>query len=182
MEADAEPLSVRDHFRRYAVYRKLTAKQYAQMLKLRLKLAMYKVQTNQELLPFDALEILPTTTRPPSVTLAVQPPSDHREHSPERPTSLSDAPRLLPAPTLLPTAYSSRKIEYVRSSPPPSPPTTKEPEVATPIAARRVQKLMSLPASAFGNVVASPEKEHDLTSSVVKGQAASSLMELMRSG
>lgn len=183
-----EPLSVQESFYRLGRYKGLTPKQWAQTLKLRLQLAAYKVRTNQELLPFDALEPIPVKTTRPSTALPVQPPQDDRAQSPDRPLTgstvpLDGAPKLLPAPVLLPTASSSRKIEYVHSSPPRSPEKEGE-ELATPVAARRVQQLMSLPGS--GNVT-SPEKDRvefrdDITSSVVKGQAASSLMELMRRG
>lgn len=65
----------------------------------------------------------------------------------------------------------------MRSSPPVSPQREQNEDLSTPVSARTVQKLS-----------ASPEKKErgevreDLTSSVVKGQAASSLIELMRRG
>lgn len=148
-------------------------------------MAMYKIKTNQTQVPLDALEVVPHAAHSSlSTILAVQPPQSHSDspnQSQHHEKANSGIPKLLPAPILRPTAYSSRKIEYVRSSPPTSPEKVSESDTfATPIAARRVQQLLNMPGAAI-----SPEKERvenreDLTSSVVKGRAASSLLELMR--
>ena len=148
-------------------------------------MAMYKIKTNQTRIPLDALEVVPRAAHSSlSTILAVQPPPSQSaspnqcQHDQE---ATSGIPKLLPAPILRPTAYSSRKIEYIRSSPPESPEKVSEHgSFATPIAARRVQQLLNIPGTSI-----SPEKERvenreDLTSSVVKGRAASSLLELMR--
>jgi len=141
-------------------------------------MAMYKIKTNQTQVPLDALEVVPRAAHSSlSTILAVQPPLFPNQSLP----ATSGIPKLLPAPILRPTAYSSRKIEYIRSSPPESPEKVSENDsFATPIAARRVQQLLNIPGTSI-----SPEKERvehreDLTSSVVKGRAASSLLELMR--
>ncbi len=141
-------------------------------------MAMYKIKTNQTQVPLDALEVVPRAAHSSlSTILAVQPPLSPNQSLP----ATSGIPKLLPAPILRPTAYSSRKIEYIRSSPPESPEKVSENDsFATPIAARRVQQLLNIPGTSI-----SPEKERvenreDLTSSVVKGRAASSLLELMR--
>ena len=141
-------------------------------------MAMYKIETNQTQVPLDALEVVPRAAHSSlSTILAVQPPLSPNQSLP----ATSGIPKLLPAPILRPTAYSSRKIEYIRSSPPESPEKVSENDsFATPIAARRVQQLLNIPGTSI-----SPEKERvenreDLTSSVVKGRAASSLLELMR--
>jgi len=142
-------------------------------------MAMYKIRTNQTQVPLDALEVVPCTAHSSlSTILTVQPIHSHSASSSQshcREEANSGIPKLLPAPILRPTAYSSRKIEYIRSSPPASPENASENETfATPIAAHRVQQLANM-----------QEKEHmeskeDLPSSVVKGRAASSLLELMR--
>jgi hypothetical protein len=148
-------------------------------------MAMYKIKTNQTQVPLDALEVVPRVAHSSlSTILTVQSPQSHSaspDQSQHHEEVNGDIPKLLPAPILRPTAYSSRKIEYIRSSPPASPEKAPETETfATPIAARRVQQLLNMP-----NTAVSPEKEHtegreDLTSSVVKGRAASSLLDLMR--
>lgn len=144
---------------------------------------MYKVKTQQELIPFEALEVIRPTT--PTALAVQQVESDNNAaQSPERhvdydPNPRQSAPKLLPAPVLLPTTYSIRRIEYIRSSPPMSPERLRSEDITTPVA----WKARRLNAGAD----ASPEKERvelreDLTSSVVKGQAANSLIELMRRG
>jgi len=148
-------------------------------------MAMYKIRTNQTQVPLDELQVVPRAAHSSlSTILAVQPPESHSaspSQSQHREEANGGVLKLLPAPILRPTAYSSRKIEYIRSSPPASPENASENDTfATPIAARRVQQLLNMPS-----MVVSPEKERvenreDLTSSVVKGRAASSLLELMR--
>lgn len=145
-------------------------------------MAMYKIKTNQTQVPLDALEVVPRAAHSSlSTILAVQPPLSHSASPNQSPPATGGMPTLLPAPILRPTAYSSRKIEYIRSSPPESPEKVSDNDrFATPIAARRVQQLLNIPGTSI-----SPEKERvdnreDLTSSVVKGRAASSLLELMR--
>ena len=182
IEEESQPLSVGKTLSYGDEIEKLRNSQHAQTLKLRLRLAMYKVMTEQELLPFDALELIPPTIHTSSAI------ADARQLSQDRTlgrakSSLGNVPKLLPAPALLPTAYSSRKIEYTYSSPPPTSPDARTSEhLATPDTTRTVQN-----ARAHANSDVSPEKERvesrdELTSSVVKGQAASSLMELMRRG
>lgn len=82
------------------------------MLRLRLRVAMFKVQTNQTNLPMSRLRISPNS--PPSQ-------SQNSGTSPERTNSL---PRLLPAPELRPTAYSARMIP--QAHPPSSPPSSRK--------------------------------------------------------
>lgn len=163
----------------------LTGYQRAEALRLRLKMAMYKIKTNQTQVPLDALEVVPHAAHCSlSTILGAQPPQSHStslNQSQHHEEANNATTKLLPAPILRPTAYSSRKIEYIRSSPPGSPEKVSESDsLATPIATRRVQQLLNMHSATI-----SPEKEcgesrEDLTSSVVKGRAASSLLELMR--
>jgi len=169
---------------------------------MKLRMAMYKVNTNQTLVPFSNLR-LPHQRRPygPAVPSFHETPTDHV--SPARVASLDASPqrpkkqintgvqnvivditvgggpigKLGTAPILLPTAYSSRPMgQPLPSSPPPvASPVKSSPRdsLRTPMASKRDIRLHD-----------SPDKEDvdkSLTSSVVKGRAASGLLELMRS-
>lgn len=114
----------------------------AETLRLRLRVALYKVRTNQTGVPMSRLKIdrdNSMTPRAPSAPPAPQASNvkvsqdvvDEAilrrkmllQPSPTktRPTS-SSFPQLLPAPTLLPTAYSTRLVGGHRSAVPSSPP------------------------------------------------------------
>ena len=165
-----------------------------ELLKLRLRIAMYKINTNQTLVPFSNLqlpnqrpidaysepldeqdeEILYQSSpeRRTRLDPVAQPASPHSDHaSPDAPRNIiitnGPLPKLLPGPVLLPTAYSTRFIE----------------EQQVPASARKHP-----PAGEFRTPATSPRKddavvdhdsERDLTSSVVKGHAANGLLELM---
>jgi hypothetical protein len=156
-------------------------------------MAMYKVKTDQCHLPFSNLAL------PHIDTVHLENSSDDEDdiilevsHSqgPKRAGHLIKAApenititggpvsKLLPPPVLLPTAFSSRFITAPISSSPPRPISV------TPLPPRTAFDLdgVETPES-------SPEKGHikrmadngrDLTSSVVKGRAASGLLELMK--
>jgi hypothetical protein len=176
-------------------------------------MAMYKVHTDQVHLRMSELK-LPRSSFARTLTATSQSQGKlkprPRPSSPEKfsaedvvhvvanPTAQANLPKLLPAPVLLPTAYSSQKIVYDLDQIPSSPPTDDDhlapaaqspPKArfyATP-AAKRVQMLANYDGAAVHG--ASDEKEScgyedrdDLTSSVVKGKAASSLLELRRGG
>ena len=89
---------------------------------------MFKVQTNQTDVPLSRLQISPQKRSPqPSATEPSASDTDpHRVASNQ--SQIHHVPRLLPAPTLTPTAYSSRRIQgphiphipSIPSSPPPS--------------------------------------------------------------
>lgn len=103
----------------------------AEMLKLRLRVAMYKVRTNQIATPFAQL-------RGPVEKSVEEAVAAARERSRNEAPSGSDVSRsqhavlkLLPAPVLLPTAYSSRLVnEDMARSPPPS--SSSEEDAETP--------------------------------------------------
>lgn len=191
----------------HSSYTNMCTFQHAETLRLRLRVALYKVQTNQTKTPLSELT-LPTYQQPtPSLTLS----STNSSHpsvpsitlSPARHQSLTNSsafPRLLPAPVLLPTAYSSRMIteSHIPSSPPStrtSPDRSKTAAAfATPIARRRVVQQSDRESededTDEGDGDCEMEmlqrrreqrfEDGDLTSSVVKGRAASGLLELMR--
>lgn len=115
----------------------------AETLRLRLRVALYKVRTNQTGVPMSRLKIdrdNSTMSRAPSAPPAPQASNVKVSHdivdeailrrkmllqpSPTktRPTTSSSFPQLLPAPTLLPTAYSTRFVGGQRTAVPSSPP------------------------------------------------------------
>jgi len=148
-------------------------------------MAMYKIRTNQTQVPLDALKVVPHADHAPlPIVLAVQPPQSPHSACPDQSRNYEEVNNnkpLLPAPILRPTAYSSRKIEYVRSSPPASPEKPLEyVNFATPIATHKALQQLSVHGSAVSREKERVEGREDLTSSVVKGRAASSLLELMR--
>lgn len=147
-------------------------------LRLRLRLAHFKVQTNQTNVPLSQLRISRNEAPRPE------------ESTPQRddPPSL---PKLLPAPVLHPTAFSARMIARSQdlSSPPCSPDrsTRKEsPEVfRTPALPRQIVptalgQLSSPPGSDEGMSKRhyAEDDEDSLTSSVVRGKAAIGLLGL----
>ena len=113
-----------------------------EMLKLRLRVAMYKVRTNQINIPFDRLKVQGeepprrAQTTPEAVEEAVaqlrreaQAQLDRdRERAAQRQLlngkrlTHQTYPKLLPAPILKPTAYSSRMLMYDSALPSSSPP------------------------------------------------------------
>ncbi|KAK8199078.1 uncharacterized protein BKA78DRAFT_348200 [Phyllosticta capitalensis] len=187
-------------------------KTQAETLRLRLQAALYKVKTDQIFIPLDDLDIPPKYQRKPAETNAVAspsgqqtPPHSQAEYTTATTTTTenldasSAALKLLPAPLLRPTAYSTRFIESptLPSSPPATGPnhddTTpralsaqRDTDPTTPTAARRASvpaQLSSPPGSGStdGDEVRRAATEGELTSSVRKGRAASGLLELMRS-
>lgn len=150
--------------------------QHAETLRLRLRLAHFKVQTNQTNLPLSQLRI------------------SRNEPSPSRDSTLKrdeepSLPKLLPAPVLLPTAYSARMIPRPQdlSSPPCSPDHSAQkdsPEVfRTPALPRQrvsnVQRQLSSPPGSDERISKRRyEDEDNLTSSVVRGKAAIGLLGL----
>jgi len=143
--------------------------QHAEILRLRLRLAHFKVRTNQIHIPLAQLRI--STSESP--------------HSPERQPSL---PKLLPAPVLRPTAYSARTVtqSQIPSSPPSSPESNPE-KVAreevfrTPALPRHstaLRQINSPPDSQEGESRETYTEEDNLTSSAVRGKAAIGLLGL----
>ncbi|KAK7545373.1 hypothetical protein IWX49DRAFT_428021 [Phyllosticta citricarpa] len=188
-------------------------KTQAETLRLRLRAALYKVRTDQIFIPLGKLEIPKQYQRKPADTTDVastgQQTPPHSQTEPDTTeTATADnldhssaALKLLPAPLLQPTAYSTRFIgtPHLPSSPPatapdneddtaPRPKSPQQKAPTTPIARHAsvpAQQLSSPPGS--GSVDDDDEEarraatESELTSSVRKGRAASGLLELMRS-
>lgn len=154
----------------------------AETLRLRLRVAMYKVRTNQIDVPFRDLRVegrsgapaKPSAEEIKAAVAALR--KEAQDISERRPT----APRrLLPAPVLRPTPYSSRMIyeTYFTSSPPvaesPARYHIQGESGGTP--QRELYHLSSPPDSA--QRFARP-MEQELTSSVVKGRVAEGLLGL----
>lgn len=142
----------------------------AEMLRLRLRVAMYKVRTNQIHTPFSELKVegdeeRQVEERHKATSEAVEEAvaSLRREAQARMPTDIPTVPKLQPGPVLKPTAYSSRNVyadgELSSSTPGVSP--TKS--VATPMGS--AEKL-------------SRAESADLTSSAVRGRVAEGLLGL----
>ena len=153
----------------------------AEMLKLRLRVAMYKVRTNQIEVPFTDLKPqdhsrVPSKPSAEDVEDAIAALRKEAQQVLER--QRNSYPKLLPAPVLKPTAYSSRMIYHhdLTSSPPILSPV-RLPEVGAGVVTpqREVQQLSSPPTSEES---AGRRPDQDLTSSVVKGRAAEDLLGL----
>ncbi len=155
--------------------------QRAEILCLRLRVAMFKVQTRQTNLPMSQLQI---PSDPPR--------SEHPASTVSSKQAIS-FPRLLPAPNLRPTAYSARTIPIVHlpSSPPNSrgnsPESKLQEEVFhTPAVPKGKTRIMELHLSSppdsqeeKGRTVDAPDA---LTSSAVRGSVARSLLGLAHTG
>ncbi|SLM35147.1 hypothetical protein LPUS_04230 [Lasallia pustulata] len=165
------------------------ARLHAETLRLRLRVAMFKVQTNQTSIPMSRLQISPGSTGGRS-SATVGPQGNVAEQR----SNQAALPRLLPAPVLRPTAYSARHITQTRvpSSPPNSPEVSPkavvQEEVFRTPALPRHKRLasplqMSSPPDSEALEGGRREDEDDsVTSSVVKGRAANGLLGLMRLG
>ncbi|GME25180.1 hypothetical protein GTA08_BOTSDO03416 [Neofusicoccum parvum] len=186
---------------------KTSTRTHAEILRLRLRVALYKVRTDQTFVPLSCLEIPEKYQRKPAKEDAsaeagspVASPERERtaptitvtEDGPSDKGSEGSAPKLLPAPVLLPTAYSTRFITEASmpSSPPhsvavdsSSTPRARGPqEFVTPVASRQAAaQLSSPPYSEDYGRHRSHNDSDNLTSSVVKGRAAEGLMKLTRS-
>ncbi|KAI9720873.1 MAG: hypothetical protein M1812_002712 [Candelaria pacifica] len=117
----------------------------AELLRLRLRVAMFKVQTNQTDVPLSKLQISPQKQSPPSLIANTSSSTTLQRSSTSQTPQLRAAPGLLPALVLEPTAYSARRIpaSHIPSSPPSSigtvarmNPDEEEPRVNTPVAAK----------------------------------------------
>lgn len=159
----------------------------AELLRLRLRVAMYKVRTNQIAVPFPDLQV-PAHLRAPTQKEAVEEAvAELRREAQarQRPApALGSIPNLQPAPLLRPTAYSSRMISerHVRSSPPRSRSGSPErlPSVVGASTPQAEAWRGSSPPAGGWRVNGVPESE--LTSSVVKGRVAEGLLGLRHAG
>ncbi|KAI9703709.1 MAG: hypothetical protein M1836_007479 [Candelina mexicana] len=133
----------------------------AELLRLRLRVAMFKVQTNQTDVPLSRLQISPRKQSPTSLRKDTPLSTTPQLNSTSQISETRAAPRLLPAPVLEPTAYTARRISayHVPSSPPSSTGTIArmevnegQPRVTTPVTtkskpAQSPMQLSSPPAS-----------------------------------
>ncbi|MCJ1425348.1 hypothetical protein MMC29_003236 [Sticta canariensis] len=158
-----------------------TAILHAETLRLRLRVALFKVQTNQTNIPMSQLQI-----------------SMHGPNKLLEPMSASSSareerlrPKLLPAPILRPTAYSARTIpqQEIPTSPPdstvnsPEPATDANPSsrLATPLHKHQSDPIQtSSPPDSPENMSVKVESWENSTRSAVRGKAAISLLDLRR--
>ena len=154
---------------------------HAELLKLRLRVAMYKVQTNQVDTPFTDLRIPGSTivSKSPTAQAVEEAVAQLRREAQEINARQKTAiPVLLPAPVLKPTAYSSRMVyeTHIPSSPPVSLSPDKLPSaggnVLTP------QKDFAQYGTPRGSVERLRRPLEELTSSAVKGRVAEGLLGL----
>ena len=143
-------------------------------------MAMFKLETNQIGVPLSRLQ-LPSRTGSTSST-SPQPPST------SQPNTQAPVPKLLPAPVLRPTAYSSRRIEEPQtlSSPPRSLEASPVKDASddvflTPALPKRrvpnTKMQMSSPPDSVG--CGTPQEDDGLSSSIIKGRAAAGLLGLL---
>ncbi len=153
---------------------------HAELLKLRLRVAMYKVRTNQIDIPFTNLRVpqIPQTTRSHTAQAVEDAVAQLRREAQEvNARQLSAVPKLLPAPILKPTAYSSRMI--YESQIPSSPPVSVSPEkLPTAIDVSTPQRALGQYGTPRGSVERLRRPELELTSSAVKERVASGLLGL----
>ncbi|KAK5111039.1 hypothetical protein LTR62_005414 [Meristemomyces frigidus] len=151
----------------------------AQKLKLRLRVAMYKVRTNQIDVPFHQLEVDEGLCRGRASSKAVEAAVAElrREAQARLPLHRDPVPKLLPAPLLLPTAHSSRIISW--SALPSSPPLLTDAHRDMPpgqaASDQDFQDFSILPRSPERRLL---QSEAELTTSVVKGRVAEGLLGL----
>jgi hypothetical protein len=158
---------------------------HAEVLRLRLRVAMYKIRTNQVDTPFADLHVeLPPQplSAQDSSAAAREAVEQLRQEAAEVAARRNNTTiKLKPAPVLRPTPYSSRMIydDRIPSSPPADglpnglPSIRPSTDVATP---RRTGAPLGSPLS--GNRRFSKGAEQVLTSSVVKGRVAEGLLGL----
>jgi hypothetical protein len=141
---------------------------------------MYKVRTNQIDVPFTNLQVPQPPQTPKSHTAqAVEAALAElrREAQEVNARQMSAVPKLLSAPILRPTAYSSRMI-YDRNIPS-SPPVSLSPEkLPTAAEVSTPQREFGQYGTPLGSVDRLRRPEPELTSSAVKGRVAEGLLGL----
>lgn len=170
--------------------------QRAETLRLRLRVAMFKINTHQTNIPLSRLQISPKMLVHPPAQLQKLPPQEvitpQRAQAPIR----ALVSKLLPAPVLIPTAYSARLIHDppIPSSQPTSIGSsgshdTPSPGIATPALPQQRRshsptQLDSPPGSQERRAQKAKGVHSDanLPSSVIKGRAATGLLKLMNMG
>lgn len=155
--------------------------QHAETLRLRLRLAHFKVKTNQIEIPLSRLRI--STERELSL------PSQETAATPDEQPSLPKL-KLLPAPVLRPTAYSARVISkpHVPSSPPSSAENGlgksagddvfRTPALPRHSTRKALRQISSPPDSQERLSRKGYDEDDDLTSSAIRGKAAIGLLGL----
>jgi len=163
----------------YATYKGANGQQNAEALRLRLKVAMYKVKTNQTDLPLSQLQIRASRAHNAARTLL-----------PSSRLFLASQHGKPVTPTSHPSQFSNDEVEDHTSIPSSSPPPPMSPDRSSPHAhSPRCSDFATpiLPRSRGGysrvrNSRGSPEPGPEVTSSVVKGRAADGLLSLMGGG
>lgn len=155
----------------------------AENLRLRLRVAMFKIRTGQTHLPISQLRITPDSPLR----------SNSPSASPSPSTRTEGVPKLLPAPVLQPTAFSARIVaeKHLLSSPPPSRTTTPHQSATdtdgcfrTP--APKKKRVIDDGDQQMSSPPNSQERDEKIgdgvTSSAVRGFAARSLLGLSQVG
>jgi Whi5 like len=166
--------------------------QKAEVLRLRLKLASYKVRTNQIDIPINRLQIKTLASTPPKLPYLPRTAANTSQRRIPLPSTATTVPNVQ---LQKPSAEKTRTLETrVTSSPPPYLHIPQRQSKAssslivedrshagesegftTPILPRQRQDLLNPP-----NLGSPTWNGNDLTSSVVKGRAADGLLSLMR--
>lgn len=141
---------------------------HAEMLRLRLRVAMYKIRTNQVDVPFANLRVEGQENHASGDEGVEEAVASLRQEARERmPQVVEPVPKLLPGPVLLPTAYSSRLIY---EDPPPRSPPVESP------ARSSQQARTSTPYSNVDRLVRAGSAESN--SSTIRGRVAEGLLGL----
>ncbi|MCJ1368233.1 hypothetical protein MMC16_007375 [Acarospora aff. strigata] len=166
-----------------------TARLRAETLRLRLRVAMFKINTHQTNIPLSQLQISPKKMAHSPPQYQQSPAQD--VGTPWRTQAQHAISKLLPAPVLVPTAYSARQAydASISSSPSSSVNSSQErptPDLTTPVLPKQ---RPSHPPMQLDSPSGSQEKrsqgakasdsEVNLPSSVVKDRAATGLLKLM---
>lgn len=152
----------------------------AELLKLRLRVAMYKVRTNQVDVPFTDLRVSEHHKVTKSITAqAVEEAVAQlkREALEVQARQSTAIPKMLAAPVLKPTAYSSRMVyeTHIPSSPPVGSSPDKLPSAPNVLTPQKYLAQYGTPRRSAERLRMAPE---ELTSSAVKGRVAEGLLGL----
>ncbi|EKD11902.1 hypothetical protein MBM_09925 [Drepanopeziza brunnea f. sp. 'multigermtubi' MB_m1] len=169
-------------------------RQKAKEIKLRLRLASYKVRTNQIDIPISRLEVrssgasISTTSKAPSsaITQPTKPSSQSQpvsrpstaptvpDISLQTPSAENKRPKAVAIPSSPPAHHSTQNPPDKQTSSKNAPASVTREFIATPVIPRQRESLLNPPA------LGTPTKGGDLASSMLKGRAADGLLSLMR--
>ncbi|KAI9048889.1 hypothetical protein LZ554_006743 [Drepanopeziza brunnea f. sp. 'monogermtubi'] len=169
-------------------------RQKAKEIKLRLRLASYKVRTNQIDIPISRLEIrssgasMSTTSRASSssITQPTRPSSQSQQVSRpstapnvpdislQTPSAENKRPKAVAFPSSPPAHHSTQNSPERQTSPNKAAASVTREIVAPPVMPLQRESLLNPPA------LGTPTKDGDLASSMLKGRAADGLLSLMR--